>query len=372
MNILIDGRPFLAPSAGISNFLEGSLASWARLKPHDTFYVPLPRNLHATFDASRLPSNVRLIPLSNFLLRRLPNLVWLCLMMPLLARRWKTQVYYTPLPCLPFLLPRQTRTIIVVHDVVNLEFRETMQWTNIVSNRLFFNRSIRKANVIWTNSLYTKGKVEQYFPKRRCQQIFTGCAVDNTTYRALQLSESEETMFRQRMGIKGRYILFVGSLEPRKNLSFLLSLMPDLYQHHQLQLVVVGGHGWKNSTLSMIVNADNFPKESTVFCGFVSNSELAQLYNMADSFVSASLNEGFGMPQLEALFCGCPVVTAHNSAMIEIASGKEGAVTVDGYDKQHWIDAIVQQVEKHPKVNPAQLQEYNWDSIVKRLFTHCF
>jgi hypothetical protein len=71
------------------------------------------------------------------------------------------------------------------------------------------------------------------------------------------------------------------------------------------------------------------------------------------------------MPQLEALLCECPIVTAHNSAMIEVASGKDGAFTVEGYDPQIWIDTIIRIANERPTVNTSQLAAYDWDIILK-------
>lgn len=366
MNILIDGRTFTAFSAGISTFLKDSVMAWANLHPSDTFHIALPRPLHKTFARDGLPDNVILKECSNGLFHHLPNLVWLLIMMPLLARRLKAGIYYTPVPCLPFLLPRNMKKIIVVHDVVNIEFQDTMQWTNVLANKLFFNRSIQKADIIWTNSLYTQNKVKYYFPRRLCQDIFTGASIDRTIYRPIALTESERAAVLQQYSITHPFILFVGSLEPRKNLSFLLSLMPELSKRSNLQLVVIGGRGWKNSKMRDIVEAEGFPRERVIFCGFVPNADLVKLYNLARCFVSASLNEGFGMPQLEALLCGCPIVTAHNSAMIEVAADKDGAVTVEGYDPQTWIDTIIRTANERPTVNTSQLASYDWDIILKK------
>lgn len=365
MNILVDGRPLITHSAGIANFLNGSLSSWARQKPEDSFYVTLPQNMHSTVVFGVLPPNVLFIEVSNWLFRLLPNIVWLCITMPFLARKWKATIYYSPLPCLPFFLPRKTQRIVVVHDVVNIEYPETMQWTNVLANKLFYKRSIKKADLIWTNSLYTRQKVEHYFPQRRCKEIFTGCSVNRSLYQPMPIQEDEADAIKKELGIQGRFILFVGSLEPRKNLSFLLSLMPEIYKRTGRQLVVVGAKGWKNSGIREMVEDKAFPRQSTVFCGYVSNEQLAKLYNMADCFVSASLNEGFGMPQLEALLCGCPIVTAHNSAMIEVAQGKKGAVTVEGYDPQVWTEQICEVCKNRPPVDITQLAAYDWDLILE-------
>ncbi len=365
MNILIDGRSFTATSAGISNFLKDSVKAWATLNTQDSFYIVLPKPLHYTFSETGLPDNVVLKEHSNALFRCLPNLIWLLLMMPILSRRYKADIYFSPLPCLPFFLPKRVKKIIVVHDVVNVEYQKTMQWSNVLVNKLFFNRSIKKADIIWTNSLYTKNKVEQYFPKRHCQDIFTGASIDRQIYHPINMSEQEQKAIMQKYNIQHPFLLFVGSLEPRKNLSFLLSLMPELWHKTQLQLVVVGGKGWKNNHIRNIVNENTFPRNSTVFCGFVPSEDLVKLYHMAECFVSTSLNEGFGMPQLEALLCGCPIITAHNSAMQELAEGKDGAITVKGYNQQDWISTIMQVVKQQPKVNPTQLAAYDWNLILK-------
>lgn len=369
MNIIIDGRPFVTSSAGISMFLKGSLIAWAGLRPEDNFIVALPRALDVTFSAESMPGNVKFVHRSNAVLRRLPNLVWLNSVFPILARQYKADVFYSALPCIPFFMPKKVKKVIVVHDVVNIEHASTMEWTNKLSNFLFFNRSVKNAEVLWTNSQYTRHRVNDYYPSIRCNEIFTGCAIDTKVYRKLNISDSERAKILGKYSIKGDFLLFVGSLEPRKNLGFLLSLMPEIYRRTGMQLVVVGGKQWRSSSLKSIVEAEDFPKESVVFCKFVPNADLVRLYNIASCFVSTSLNEGFGMPQLEALYCGCPVVTAHNSAMIEVAEGKPGAYTVEGYEPEAWIATIEKALSAKPETRVGQLEEYDWTRILNR-FIH--
>lgn len=366
MKILIDGRTFVVASTGITTFLKGCLTSWAKASPSDTFIVALPKHPDPSIDTTAFPANVQFLHISNWLLQRLPNLIWLITMMPVLARRFHADLYFSPVPCIPFFLPRRMKTLITVHDVVNIEFQQTMQWTNIIANKLLFSRSVKKADRIWTNSHYTRKKIEQYFPLRKCQTMMTGCAVDRQVFRPLTITKDQQDAIRQRHGINGRFLLFVGSLEPRKNLEFLLRIMPEVYHRYGVQLVVVGGKGWKNSSLGNILSQPEYPKACTRFCGYITNSELAELYNMAACFISASLNEGFGMPQLEALLCDCPVITSHNSAMIEVAGDKKGATTVEGYEPETWVKEIGRVLKELPEPDPQELAEYDWDTIVGR------
>lgn len=367
MNILIDGRPFIKTSAGISTVLRCTLVSWANQRNEDTLYVVLPKAMHKSMDGYVFPENVKWIKAESGIFQYLPNLIYLFFMVPMLIRKYKINVYYSPVPTLPFFIPKRVVTIVEVNDVVNLEFSETMTLENKVANALLFNRSIKKANILWAISKYTKERIEHYFPTRNCQDIFVGCAVDKVLYRKIEMSRDEVQEIKSRLGIKNKFLLFVGSLEPRKNLPFLLNLMPEIYRSRGIQLVVVGARGWKNSTIKDIVEDKAFPKDSTIFCGYISNEDLVKLYNIADCFVSPSLNEGFGLPQLEAFICGCPVVTAANSAMVEVAQNKSGGLLIKGYDKKEWIRGIISIVNDKPKVKEEEFLEYDWNIIITKL-----
>ena len=367
MNILVDGRTWSHFSAGISTFFTGAILEWARQCPDDRFYILLPKGLDPKIAYQEIPENIILLDYRKRFPKRLPNIIILQWLVPRLCRRLHIDLYYAPVPHLPWFIPASTRTMVTIHDVVNMEMADTMLWTNRLATSVFFGPAVRKADLLWTNSYYTKSKVEEYFPQRRCQEIMTGGAVDRQVFQPQTLSEAEKQVLRQQYGIKQRFILFVGSLEPRKNLQFLLSLMPELYERHGLQLVVVGGKRWKSSALRDIVEAPSFPQASTIFCGYVSNGQLALLYNCAECLVSTSLTEGLGMPQLEALLCGCRVVTAHNTAMIEVAQDQEGAATVKGYDPQTWQRAILNMINGQPQVNQEQLAEYDWKRVISRL-----
>ena len=370
MNILVDGRICSLFSAGVGTFFTSAVFEWAQQSDKDSFYIILPKGLDSKYELSSMPENVKLLDYSKQFPKRLPNIIVLQLLVPRLCRKLAIDLYYSPVPHLPYFIPSKVKTMVTVHDVVNIEMAHTMSWTNRLATSIFFGQAIKKADYLWTNSHYTKSKVEEYFPKRRSQSMFVGDSVDYHYFYPKNYNNTEREAIKQKYGITQRFLLFVGSLEPRKNLEFLLNIIPSLYKEHQIQLVVVGAKGWKNSSLRTIIESPDFPNESTIFCGFITNTELADLYNTADCFISAALMEGFGMPQLEALKCGCPIITAHNTAMIEVAQGKSGATTVEGYQPEVWKQAILNVLDEHPAVNQQQLQEYDWKNIIQRLLTY--
>lgn len=366
MNILVDGRIWCLYSAGVGTFFTSAILKWASQRQSDNFYIIVPKGIDHKYELPSIPANIHLLDYTRRFPRRLPNIVVLQLLVPYLCHKLHISLYYAPVPHLPYFIPSKVKTMVTVHDVVNIEMAGTMAWTNRMATSIFFGQAIRKADLLWTNSHYTKSKVEEYFPKRRCKSFFTGDATDEI-FHPRQLSEQDRQSVRQKHGICGQFILFVGSLEPRKNLKFLLNIIPDLYRLYGIQLVVVGAKGWKNSDIRTIIESPSFPKDSVVFCSFVTNEELASLYCCADCFISAALMEGFGMPQLEALKCGCPIITAHNTAMIEVAQGKDGAITVEGYDPQQWQNTVLQVIKERPQVKQEQLSDYDWNIIIRQL-----
>lgn len=367
MNILVDGRIWSLYSAGVGTFFTGAILEWARQCVKDTFYIILPKGIDRKYELPEIPSNIVLLDYSGRFPKKLPNIVILQWLVTYLCRKLHISLYYSPVPHLPCFIPSKVKTMVTVHDVVNIEMAHTMSWTNRLATSVFFEKAMKKAHYIWANSYYTRAKVEAYFPERCCRDIFVGGAVDRHVFQQKILSKHDCEDIKKRFGIHNKFALFVGSLEPRKNLKFLLGIIPDLYREHGVQLVVVGGKSWKSTDIRTVIETPGFPKESTIFCGHVTNSELAMLYNIADCFVSAALMEGLGMPQLEALLCGCPIITANNSAMTEVAKDKDGAILIDGYQPEKWQAAILHIIEDKPAVNIRQLTEYDWEVVIRKL-----
>ncbi len=148
-------------------------------------------------------------------------------------------------------------------------------------------------------------------------------------FRPLTLQSSEPPP-TDRFGLPACFILAVGTLEPRKNLSRLIEAYRglDLSERRQCSLVIAGGGGWKQDDL-----AERFGElEGLRWLGRVNDDDLVLLYNRATLFAYPSLAEGFGLPIVEAMSCGTPVLTSDRSAMAEVAG--EAAVLVDPTDTE--------------------------------------
>src|SRR3972149_10010834 len=136
---------------------------------------------------------------------------------------------------------------------------------------------------------------------------------------------------RKKYTLPRNYILFVGSLEPRKNVKTLLRSYASLSEtvKREFSLVIAGAKGWLNSDIPGIVKELGIEK-TTLFPGYIEKEDMSAVYSAASVFVFPSLYEGFGLPILEAFACGTPVITSNTSSMPEVAG--DAAVLVDPAD----------------------------------------
>lgn len=366
MKIIVDGRPLTKRATGVAMFTIDAIRAISTYLPQWKITVVMPRPLHPTVEG--LPLDKIQIVVSPFLSTKLPGTVWCLFKLPILAKRYGADILWAPNKLLPIYHWGHYKTLIIIHDVVWKEFKNTTsrKWATSMINP-FFNHSVKNADYIWCNSKYTLMKTNQYFPHRKQMNVVIGGSC-NSRFRPINLSYKRKNEILNLYGINNGYLLFVGSLEPRKNLGFLLKLMPEVFERTGYQLLVVGARGWKDSEIFSIVNADSYPTNIVKFADYVSNDLLVELYNAAVCYISTALNEGLGLPQLEAMSCGCPVISPHNSAMIEVVEGR--GVTIKDWNEQEWIGTICKVVSDSVLLDGmrhSDLTEYDWENIIHRV-----
>jgi glycosyltransferase involved in cell wall biosynthesis len=149
-------------------------------------------------------------------------------------------------------------------------------------------------------------------------------------------AEADPAWLRSRFGIQGRFVLCVGALEPRKNLATALRAFERLATRDpDLELVVAGPAGWRNQEFERLLGGSRAPVRMT---GLLSDQELVALYSATACFLYPSLAEGFGLPVLEALACGAPVVTSNRGALPEVSG--DAALLADPDDEESVAEAV--------------------------------
>lgn len=365
MKILVNGYNLRQTSTGIANVIINAVNALVE-KPEVIIELVVSPAISDEIK-SRLSSNVVITHIGT-----LNSFVWLMYDFPKYVKKAEFDYIWTPTPLLPkSIFSKNRKVIVTINDFVSKDYRNTMTIKGRLITLLLEKYTISRADFLWCISNYTKSKLEEYYPQRKCSKIFVGCAPDSKI-KKINLTKDECQSFLSRFGITKNYLLFVGSLEPRKNLSFLLRVFMEYHKMHEnIQLVIVGARKWGNTKIVDIINSPEFPKADVIFTPFISEYELMTLYSFASCYVSTSLNEGYGLPQAEAMICGCPVVTAHNSAMIEVVDN--AGITVKDWNIGVWISAIEEAWSKRKEIIERQVlktKDFNWNTITDNLITY--
>jgi glycosyltransferase involved in cell wall biosynthesis len=202
------------------------------------------------------------------------------------------------------------KLITSVHDFSFILHRDYHPKERIEYFDKYFFKSIVASDMIITGSHYSKNEILERldFSENQIRVIYHG-----VNHNLFKIYDNLEIDFK----LPTRFILSVGSIEPRKNLLGLLKAYNSLNLEikKEYKLVLIGFKGWQNSEIMELINNN---KENIDYLGFVSDKELAKVYNLASLFVFPSFYEGFGLPPLEAMACATPVVTSNLTSMPEI------------------------------------------------------
>jgi len=371
MKIAVDSRALMNAPAGVANYLITAINEISIQNPSWLLFLLVNRDLHKEArNKLKTRENVIIIKKPMRIFGGI-GILWYAIKLYFILKQLKPDYFWAPANVLPLMVPKGIRTIVTVHDLVAKQYRNTMILIDRLYYSISFNRSVNKADILWAVSHYTRRELEKNYPKRKCKDILVGQCIDKRLFHTKNVSVKEKKEILKGLGISEKFILFVGTIEPRKNLKFLISLMPELTKFG-FSLLIVGVKGWGNSEINEILNSRDFPRDRIVFSGFLSAEKLVDLYNIASLLVLPSINEGFGLPALEAMCCGCPVVAADNSGLREVV--QNGGLLISGWRKKNWIDGIRGVYKKRDMFVKSGLEkagEYNLTKAIERFTKKC-
>ncbi len=224
---------------------------------------------------------------------------------------------------------KKKKLVSTIYDATVVTHPECHSRANVIRCRRGMEESIRNARAIIAISEHTKKDLVERLGARPELITVTHLAA-GPEFREVRDAAALEGV-RKKYALPQRYVLFMGSLEPRKNVKTLLQAYAALPENvkKEFSLVIAGAKGWKNSDIPGIVKGLGI-EQKTVFPGFIDKGDMSGVYSAASVFVFPSLYEGFGLPILEAFACGAPVVTSDTSSMPEVAG--DAARLVDPLD----------------------------------------
>ncbi len=330
IKILIDTIPLLSQLTGIGRYtyeIARELERSDNSHEYLYYYGYVSRNLIRPDDQTEAKNAKNLIArhaLIKKAIRKALN-AYAGIMIP------KSDIYWQP-NFIPSPGIRAKKTIVSVHDFSFLRHPEWQPRERIEYFKTNFWKQAPRADRIITVSEYTKQEIIELldYDPERIHVIHHG--VRHDIFRPLDKTEA-----RTGLDLPERYILAVGSIEPRKNLMGLLkayNMLPEGIKKGY-KLVLAGPIGWNNEDINRMIKKEG---DNVVYLGYLSDHDLAVAYNLASLFVYPSFYEGFGIPPLEAMACGAPVIASNASSIPEVCG--DAALYADPENNEELADRI--------------------------------
>jgi len=213
----------------------------------------------------------------------------------------------------------QQKRISIVHDVAFLKYPNFVEKKNLKYLKTQLLKSIRRSSKVIAVSDFTKSEVIKKFHIEDGLVDVVYTSADRSFFYKRPKNEIARILLKHNLPPK--YLLFVGNVEPRKNIVNLLKAYAESFEKYQIPLVVVGAKGWRDSDIKDLASTIIEQGKPIYFTGFVEDNDLPALYSGAEIFLFPSLYEGFGIPVLEAMLCECPVIASNVSSLPEITNG---------------------------------------------------
>lgn len=362
MLIGIDGIPLATLKSGIGHYtleLASSLAT--NFREHE-FELVAP--VSVDLEGASLPTNLQCIEAPVNALRRR----WWTIGLPLYVRQRKYSLYHGTNYNIP--LWHRCPAVVTVHDLSLLLYPETHREDLVARARRRLPTMTRLAEHIITDSESVKLEIIQHF-RVAPAKITAVPLAPRTSFHPVERNEANDTL--KKLGVEDGFVLFVGTVEPRKNLISLVRALDRLMKDTNMrpQLVIAGQKGWLSGELYAFIEESEL-RDRVLFTGYISDEDLRALYSTCVTAVYPSLYEGFGLPPLEAMTCGAPVITSRIPVIMETSEG--AAILIEPTNVGELTSALIELLTNEGRRNELRslglerAQKYTWDRCARDTF----
>jgi glycosyltransferase involved in cell wall biosynthesis len=334
----LDAIPLTETRAGVGHYTVELARALAHVAPEHEFQLLYPSS-YPPINFDEEAANLQAVRVGVGALGRR----WWAVGLPRYIGRERVALFHGTNYDVP--LWRRCATVVTVHDLSLLLHPETHEAGRVRRAKWRLPLMAREATVVITPTESVRREVCAHL-RVAPERVFVVAEAAREIFRPRAWEETAAT--RERFGIGDEFLLAVGTIEPRKNLPLLVSAFERVVRARpssRVQLVIVGGKGWLSDELFARIEESEV-RRRLVFTGYVSDEELAMLYASCRALVYPSRYEGFGLPPLEAMSCGAPVIASRAHALAETLG--ESALLVPVEDPAPLADAIARLLEDEP------------------------
>lgn len=351
----------LGPSkikAGIGNYVAQVCALFPVLAAKHSYVYVVNKENETLFN--QIP-NIQLLHAPSYTKNRLLRMFYEQFILPLQLKREKIDILFSPGFVCPII--KTAKYVTTIHDMTFFTHPQYHESWKVRYFKRMIPISVRRSDAILADSESTRQDILKILKTKEEKVTTIPLAANKIPFWPLN---SSKELLKKKYGIKDHFILFVGMIEPRKNVESLIKAFAQIKSKEKL--VIVGKQGWMMDHLQTLIAELNL-KERIIFTGYVPDEELGAFYAKASVFVYPSHYEGFGLPVLEAMQAGCPVITSNISSLPEVAG--EAAILVDPNDVKSIANAIntvladkLLQSELMDK-GKVQAEKFSWEKTAK-------
>jgi glycosyltransferase involved in cell wall biosynthesis len=358
----IDATPLLGQRSGIGHYTARLLAAQLRTEPERDFLLysnrPL-ENLEPGLDqATRIQGY---LPRSRWL--------WMQLMLPRLIKQTRPDLFHFTNALAPLWIT--SPYVLSIYDATLFLYSSYHPWTRLLAIRMMLPLAARRASAVITISQSARTDLQKVLniPSEKIHVVYGAAAPQFEPVTQLEKLEQVRWIY----GLPEQFLLYVGTLEPRKNLRRLVKAFGRLKEMGlPHKLVLAGPRGWSMDGFQEQIEELKLG-DSVLMLGYIPDEDLPALYSLATVFVFPSIYEGFGLPPLEAMACGTPVLSSRNSSLAEICG--DAAVLVDPLNEESLLDGLRQVLESKElqtqlgEIGRKRAAEFSWERAAQETIT---
>ncbi len=370
MKIGIDARFALRRRRGIGNYVLNLIRNLGEIDRTNRYILYVDCNdVENILPVQKNFTTKKLLPSSY--------LIWEQFILPMQAKKDNLDILHCPANTAPIYLNSQLKLIISVMDVMYLKSFSTLapsvslyQRLGRIYRKMVVPRIIERASKVITISYFSKNDILSHFKAINPHQVIVTYLATDNKFHFLDRNNIEKRII-DKLHIKGKYILVLGGSDPRKNTELIIRKFIELRSESEIEekLVILGIPNWEKTNFYEIVKQSSYGKE-VIFTDFVAEEDLVLLYNGATVFLYPSLYEGFGLPLLEAMACGIPVISSDRTSIPEIVG--DAASLIDPTDGEELKKELAKVLNNENLRNELikrgfkQLQKFSWRKTAEK------
>lgn len=357
MRIGIDAREISRPNTGTGMYVVNLIKSLAKIDSKNYIFLLVESGIRLD---ENLPTNFKYVDIKVTIFSKIQDQVFI----PIVLFKYKIDIYHvTHHDVTPFLT--RIPLIVTVLDVAWIDFPGESSKFFQTYYYYLTKLSLKKAKNVVTISDSTKERVIEHFPyvKDKTESILIAC----DPYFCCRNDEDQFQEISREFGLKKPYVLYVGSFALRKNLKVLIKAMESIWPRYpNIQLVLAGNLSGKNDENILKLKGSN---PIILISRSKNKLELNSLYQNALVFVFPSIYEGFGLPVLEAMTCGCPVIASNTTSIPEIVGDGQILFNPSDFEElQRQLILVIEDKELNKKMKEDGLSRsklFNWNKVAK-------